>query len=74
MTRITYSRETLLRYNTPACQIAPVVIPKELRITQYPNIATLFNNRHGSACRPYVGERFNHDLDPSCGAAVVCIN
>lgn len=73
MTRITYSRELLLSYNTPACQSAPLAVPAALRISTYPQLATLFNNRHGFVCRPIEPLQANNDLDPSSGGAgVVC--
>lgn len=71
MIRITYSRELLLSYNTPACQRTPVAvaIPEALRISKHPQVATLFNQ--GSACRPTEPKHSNHDLDPSSGG-VTC--
>lgn len=71
MIRITYSRELLLSYNTPACQRTPVTaaIPEALRISKHPKVATLFNQ--GSACRPTESQHSNHDLDPSSGGGGV---
>ncbi len=64
---IKYTREELLRLNTPQCKIKPAGILEIPGITKFDRIATLFNNR--SSCKPE--ENYAHrkdDIDPNGSA------
>ena len=68
--KIKFTRDQLLRLNTPACQASTIALPPELSISKYPSIDTIFNNRVADSCRPIKEPNFFNDRTDPPGPAI----
>ncbi|HHF7344373.1 TPA: hypothetical protein ACPSKE_002904 [Legionella feeleii] len=72
MTKLVYTPEQLLNLRAYAPKEKPAGIPEEISISKYGNIATLFNGRTGTSCRPVEKSRFEDNSDLG-NSPLVCI-
>lgn len=73
MAKIKYSREELLNLRAQAPKEKPSGMPEEFCISNYGKVATLFNGRTGTSCRPPVEKnKFNDDLNPGSPPVACC--